>query len=103
MSLLSEILARQWHLPRSLTRAIFRQRDLRVPIDDGCPSSRPLRPKEPATRPSGRDDASPARRGREGWRSNLSTGRWPGAPRPVVMPLHLFGSLRVLDFGAPRP
>jgi putative CocE/NonD family hydrolase len=36
MSLLSEILARRWGLPRPQTRAVIRQRDLRVPMDDGA-------------------------------------------------------------------
>jgi putative CocE/NonD family hydrolase len=35
VSLLSAILARRWSLPRARTRAILRQRDLRVPMDDG--------------------------------------------------------------------
>lgn len=36
MSLLSEILARRWRLPRPQTRAVLCQRDLRVPMDDGA-------------------------------------------------------------------
>jgi putative CocE/NonD family hydrolase len=34
--LLSEILARRWGMPRAQTRAVTRQRDLRVPMDDGA-------------------------------------------------------------------
>jgi putative CocE/NonD family hydrolase len=33
--LIGEILARRWNLPRAQTRAVLRQRDLRVPMDDG--------------------------------------------------------------------
>jgi putative CocE/NonD family hydrolase len=35
VSLLSAVLARRWGLPPAQTRAIVRQRDLRVPMDDG--------------------------------------------------------------------
>jgi predicted acyl esterase len=36
MNPLSPILGRRWGLPRPQTRAILRQRDLRVPMDDGA-------------------------------------------------------------------
>jgi uncharacterized protein len=36
VSLLSEILGRRWRLPRAQTRAVVRQRDLRVPMNDGA-------------------------------------------------------------------
>lgn len=35
MNLLSTILARRWDLPPAQTRAVVRERDLRVPMDDG--------------------------------------------------------------------
>ena len=36
MSLLSQILARRWHLPRARTRVVVCERDLRVEMDDGA-------------------------------------------------------------------
>lgn len=36
MSLLSQALARRWHLPRAQTRAVVCERDLRVEMDDGA-------------------------------------------------------------------
>jgi uncharacterized protein len=36
VSLLSEILGHRWGLPRPQTRAVLRERDLRVPMDDGA-------------------------------------------------------------------
>jgi hypothetical protein len=36
MNLISAVLARRWHLPPAETRAVIRERDLRVPMDDGA-------------------------------------------------------------------